>query len=308
MYNPMFANSPPVPATPYHDVRRMNDDAFACVAVLTALRHEHYSHAQMHTRFCFAVISAVLFIGCGSNAKIEKAEQLPPAEDAKEIEQAHDRFAECWRQEFLAMEEIDLPELYRRWENDRVREPYVGAMMALHGKVRGITVEESIALLGIAIVMRNDEALAAYPCFDAKLTEREKADAQSLREKMLLERPYQTDQSLALKRDSTRRSDLSTILFSIRQFAIDNGGQLPFESTPENETEICKRSAPQCDGMVKMDERLFDPDTYLRDLPEDPLAPATKNGTRYFLKVSSSGEITLSAPDAEGEQAISKSL
>ncbi len=114
-----------------------------------------------------------------------------------------------------------------------------------------------------------------------------------------------TEETLIFERDTLRKSDVNTILFSVWQFAQDHGTQLPFQIIPEQEMEICKHNASQCDGMVQMEKELLNPNKYLTELPADPLSAEDTNGTRYFIKVSSDGRITVSAPDAEGDQEIS---
>ena len=102
--------------------------------------------------------------------------------------------------------------------------------------------------------------------------------------------------------DDQRRADVNTILNALWQYAIDNGGVLPGQLSPEPK-DVCRSSAESCSGLLDLRDELEGP--YLVKIPEDPVTAKTGNGTRYFVKAEGM-QITVSAPDAGAEVSVSR--
>ncbi len=106
--------------------------------------------------------------------------------------------------------------------------------------------------------------------------------------------------SLIEARNAQRRSDASTIVSSIYQYAIDNDGDLPM-NIPDNKTlAICKARTP-CAG-ASLDALL---DSYLVHIPSDPSGDEDDLETGYTITIDDYGNITVSAPMAEDDEVIS---
>lgn len=107
---------------------------------------------------------------------------------------------------------------------------------------------------------------------------------------------------LADTRNAQRRSDVTTILNAIYQYAVDNNGVLPAGiptvatcDTPAT-NQMCKTGGA-CTGLVDMTP-LTTNQQYLVSMPNDP-SGATTNGTGYFVAKSANGRVTVCAPSAE---------
>jgi len=103
----------------------------------------------------------------------------------------------------------------------------------------------------------------------------------------------------AQARNAQRSSNINTILNAVHQYAIDNTGTLPSSITTTS-TEICKTDASSCTNLIDLSV-LTDSETYLVELPSDPLCPdsCATYGIGYTIIKSSNGRITVNAPDAE---------
>lgn len=97
-------------------------------------------------------------------------------------------------------------------------------------------------------------------------------------------------------RDSQRRSDLTTIVSAVYQYAVDHGGGFP-AGVDSVRKQICAPSVKVCgNNTINLDILAGD---YIIKLPHDPLVPQTASGTQYFIMQDSTGHITLDAPQAE---------
>ena len=111
------------------------------------------------------------------------------------------------------------------------------------------------------------------------------------------------NKQLADTRNSQRRSDVTSILNVVYQYAVDNSGTIP-STIPTSATcatpatnEICKTGATSCSGLVDL-SALTTNEEYLVSLPTDPTGSST-NGTGYFVARSSNGRVTVCSPSAE---------
>lgn len=108
-------------------------------------------------------------------------------------------------------------------------------------------------------------------------------------------------------RDTQRKVDVNTMINAVYQYAIDNGS-LPTSITsltPDTATEICRDGATSCTNLVDLETDLVA--TYVAGIPGDPnisTCSGAANGTAaqgacYELTYTSTGRVTISAPDAE---------
>ncbi len=102
-------------------------------------------------------------------------------------------------------------------------------------------------------------------------------------------------------RNAQRRVDVSTILNAVYQYSIDNNGSLPLSIT-EAQTEICKTGG-SCTSFIDLSVLTAD-EKYLVSMPYDPTGVST-NGAGYEIKKSTTGRVTVLAPDAEQGVTIS---
>ena len=102
-------------------------------------------------------------------------------------------------------------------------------------------------------------------------------------------------------RNAQRRSDISTILNAVYQYAIDHSGTLP-TSIATTSQSICKTTSPNCAGGADLSE-LTSNGKYLTAIPYDPKT-STTDLTDYTILKLSSGRITVSAPGAENDTTL----
>ncbi len=109
-------------------------------------------------------------------------------------------------------------------------------------------------------------------------------------------------------RDAQRRSDVSTILNAVYQYAIDNNGNLPSGIPTGTAKPICQASMLPADcvdaSFAGVNLRMLT-GSYLTNIPKDPRVSSTGTGTRYNIIQDANGRITVSAPDAEEAASIS---
>lgn len=99
---------------------------------------------------------------------------------------------------------------------------------------------------------------------------------------------------MADSRNTQRRVDVNTILNGVYQYAVDNGS-LPASIT-ETDTEICATGGT-CTGLTDLGVLTAD-GKYVVSIPNDPTG-ATTDGTGYNVVKTTTGRVTVSAPDAE---------
>lgn len=97
-------------------------------------------------------------------------------------------------------------------------------------------------------------------------------------------------------RDSRRWTDVNSILTAIHEYVVDNDGALPTGLTSgQAATEI--GSCGTCDNLATPLA------SYLSSMPLDPSGGDATN-TGYEVAVDSNNIVTVSAPDAEGDDTI----
>jgi len=96
-------------------------------------------------------------------------------------------------------------------------------------------------------------------------------------------------------RNSTRKSDVNTILNAVYQYSIDNNGALPPAITVTS-TEICKTGG-SCGGLIDLSV-LTTNEKYLTSIPLDPTGSST-NGSGYNINKTANNRITVDAPFTE---------
>ena len=106
---------------------------------------------------------------------------------------------------------------------------------------------------------------------------------------------------LADTRNAQRRVDVNTIANAIYQYSIDNKGEFPGVIT-NSAQEICRTTEVTCDG-ISLSVLTLD-GKYLVAIPVDP-SKGNESGTGYRILVNSNSRITVDAPIAEGDAAIS---
>ena len=114
---------------------------------------------------------------------------------------------------------------------------------------------------------------------------------------------------LAQTRNAERRDEVKTILNAIYQYTTDNNGAppdtIPILSTcaSPGTNEICRTNG-NCVNLVILTV-LTAGERYLPSIPLDPQAPASGNGTGYYMVRSANNRITVCAPSAELSETIS---
>jgi hypothetical protein len=106
-------------------------------------------------------------------------------------------------------------------------------------------------------------------------------------------------------RNSQRRSDVVNILNSVYEYSLDNNGNLPSSITAQP-TMICRSKATSCDGLVDISEIIRNKKYLLSAVPVDP-AEKNANSSGYQISKLSNGRISVAAPLAENNAAISLS-
>lgn len=104
---------------------------------------------------------------------------------------------------------------------------------------------------------------------------------------------------LAQSRNAQRWSNVNTILNAVYQYNIDTGS-LPASITT-TQTEICATGG-DCTGLIDLGV-LTTNETYLVSIPKDPTGGST-DGVGYEISRTSTGRVTVVAPDAELSEAI----
>lgn len=113
---------------------------------------------------------------------------------------------------------------------------------------------------------------------------------------------------LMKSRDAQRSADVYSILSAVYQYTVDHESAFPEVLTTSN-LEICRTASVTCTDLYDLSV-LTDNQEYLVSVPIDPRCPydgayCSDNGTGYFLQLTESGRVTVSAPSAEGEEPIS---
>lgn len=112
---------------------------------------------------------------------------------------------------------------------------------------------------------------------------------------------FNPTQQVATARDSQRKSDVSTILNAVYQYAIEHEGALP-GNISETPKEICRtRILPEpclADNGVNLRDVAA---SYVKTVPRDPLTPDTGTGTYYVISKDANGIVTVLAWATENE-------
>lgn len=106
---------------------------------------------------------------------------------------------------------------------------------------------------------------------------------------------------LSVIRDAQRREEVELIISAVLQYAVDHEGKLPPGIPTDQAKEICMMHEEGCDG-VSLDSLVGE--QYLKEIPIDPSWKAGEPGTNYFIMQAANGDITVSAPGAEGAEEI----
>lgn len=109
-------------------------------------------------------------------------------------------------------------------------------------------------------------------------------------------------------RNAQRRADVTTLLDSIYQYALDNNGSLPTSiatgsTCNTSGNEICATGAGSCSGMVDLSV-LTASEEYLTSIPSDPTT-GDASGSGYYVTKSANNRVTVCAPGAENSATIS---
>jgi prepilin-type N-terminal cleavage/methylation domain-containing protein len=107
---------------------------------------------------------------------------------------------------------------------------------------------------------------------------------------------------LGLARNRQRHNDITSIMDALYQYQIDEQ-QLPDGIPGDTALGICKDGAASCVHGVDLSVLSLS-GTYLVAIPADPQIAATATGTNYFIVRDSDRRLTLTAPGAEGGEAI----
>jgi hypothetical protein len=99
--------------------------------------------------------------------------------------------------------------------------------------------------------------------------------------------------------NTKRWKDIRTILDAVREFAADSHGALP-AGLSDVPREICRTGIRYCTLLNLTNVAR----SYLSGLPVDPDSPPKSDGTGYWISKDSVGRVTVSAPLAEGDVAI----
>ncbi|NCN07465.1 prepilin-type N-terminal cleavage/methylation domain-containing protein [Candidatus Falkowbacteria bacterium] len=104
-------------------------------------------------------------------------------------------------------------------------------------------------------------------------------------------------------RNAQRRIDVSIILNAVYQFSLDNNGTLPL-TINNTATEICLDDET-CPSLIILSTDLVP--NYILSMPVDPsIIASVGEGVGYTIfKNSTTGRVTVSAPNAENSATIS---
>jgi prepilin-type N-terminal cleavage/methylation domain-containing protein len=113
-------------------------------------------------------------------------------------------------------------------------------------------------------------------------------------------------------RNAQRRSDVTTVLNAVYQYAIDNNGTLPSATIPTGScgavaaNQVCKTTATgTCVTGIDIYTNLVGTtQKYLTAMPVDPTVSST-DGTGYYISKSANNRVTVCAPSAEQSATIS---
>lgn len=106
----------------------------------------------------------------------------------------------------------------------------------------------------------------------------------------------------AAARDAQRQSDVFSIMNALHQYALDHEGAFP-ENITTDEGEICVTDSINCEGLIDL-APITANQMYLVEIPMDPQCPTSdancsEYGTGYFVSLTSSGRVTVTAYGAE---------
>ena len=106
---------------------------------------------------------------------------------------------------------------------------------------------------------------------------------------------------LADARNARRRSDITTIVNAVYQYAIDHNGTFPVTVTQGVVKPVCQDTmAPAtCVSVLNGVSLRLLSGTYLTATPKDPQITATATGTRYTITEETNGRVTVTAIGAE---------
>jgi type IV pilus assembly protein PilA len=120
-------------------------------------------------------------------------------------------------------------------------------------------------------------------------------------------------------RNSTRWSDVTTVVSAIKQYQADNGGSLPATATAIDSTAASVQllaggaltcsgaGAVTCAGQTVVSSSCAvtglatDLLPYIKAIPKDPKTGVTGGDYRYYVNKDANGLITVGACDEEGE-------
>ena len=113
---------------------------------------------------------------------------------------------------------------------------------------------------------------------------------------------------LMKSRDAERSADVYSILNAVYQYTVDHESAFPEALTTTN-LEICRTTSVTCIDLYDLSV-LTDNQEYIVSMPIDPRCPydgayCSEDGTGYFIQLTDSGRVTVSAPSAEGAEPIS---
>jgi len=172
------------------------------------------------------------------------------------------------------------------------------------------TIKSGVEVIGhvkMRCQIMTDESLPAMPASEARAVAASGAQAAGFLEgvKNVLNIGGRIKAGLntqAKARNEVRKRDVQVIAEALRQYEVEHGGY-PSNIPSGTEVEICRFDA-QCEDLLDFSATLPD---FLPEMPHDPSA-ADGAGTRYFIIRDEDDRITVSAPDAEGEQEIKATL
>ena len=116
---------------------------------------------------------------------------------------------------------------------------------------------------------------------------------------------------MAQARNTQRWSNVNTILNAVQQYAVANKGSLPGNISSSTLTEICNTgtggvASTSCGALTNL-WQVTENEVFLVGFPSDPSCPdgCGANGVGYKITRSVNGRLTVTAPLAELNEAIS---